>query len=534
MKFEDFLTRADDELLQELLGTKVLRLLRALDPTGFNQGRQRALLLEQTRAQDLLKSNKARKALLELLRPPEADQLCRVLGLPRTLPYEALAAAAFPRLRLEALFDFFELPQLQDAERTIEPDARVVSPAHGLFPHQQNAAQQATKALRTGARRVLLHMPTGAGKTRTSMHIIATQLRDFPTKGVIWLAHSEELCEQAAAEFEQAWTNLGNRDLTVRRFWAAHNLDIGEVQSDFIVAGLPKMYATVQRNLALVGKIGARTSLVVMDEAHQAIAPTYKLILEALVDPFPETSLLGLTATPGRTWNDPLQDGKLANFFRGKKVSLEIPGYSNPVDYLIEEGYLARATFRPLLVNSGLRLSDLDREKLLEYLEIPDETLQRLAEDEVRNLAILVEVEHLLSRHKRIIVFATTVEHSDLLAYTLRARGVWARSITGACSATYRQGSIYEFKDAVSEPRVLCNFGVLTAGFDAPQISAALIARPTISLVLYSQMVGRAIRGPKAGGNVEAEIVTVVDGGLPGFGNVEDAFHNWEDVWGIR
>ena len=73
--------------------------------------------------------------------------------------------------------------------------------------------------------------------------------------------------------------------------------------------------------------------------------------------------------------------------------------------------------------------------------------------------------------------------------------------------------------------------GVLTTGFDAPDISAAMIARPTRSLVLYSQMVGRATRGLKAGGNAEAEIVTVIDPDLPGFGSIADAFKNWEDVW---
>ena len=61
--------------------------------------------------------------------------------------------------------------------------------------------------------------------------------------------------------------------------------------------------------------------------------------------------------------------------------------------------------------------------------------------------------------------------------------------------------------------------------------SAALIARPTLSLVLYSQMVGRAMRGTAAGGNAECEIVTVVDPRLTGFGSVAEAFSNWEDVW---
>ena len=71
----------------------------------------------------------------------------------------------------------------------------------------------------------------------------------------------------------------------------------------------------------------------------------------------------------------------------------------------------------------------------------------------------------------------------------------------------------------------------MTTGFDAPETSCAVIARPTDSLVLYSQMVGRAIRGPKSGGNLEAEIVTVIDGSLKGFGEVADAFMNWEDIW---
>jgi superfamily II DNA or RNA helicase len=77
----------------------------------------------------------------------------------------------------------------------------------------------------------------------------------------------------------------------------------------------------------------------------------------------------------------------------------------------------------------------------------------------------------------------------------------------------------------------MVNYGILTTGFDAPRVSAAIIARPTMSLVLYSQMVGRATRGIKAGGNKEAEILTVVDKSLPGFNNVAEAFLNWEDVW---
>ena len=103
--------------------------------------------------------------------------------------------------------------------------------------------------------------------------------------------------------------------------------------------------------------------------------------------------------------------------------------------------------------------------------------------------------------------------------------------MTGTTDVSERMRAIQRFKRSDGRRRVLVNFGVLTTGFDAPAASAALIARPTKSLVLYSQMVGRVIRGPRAGGTKRCEIVTVVDTTLPGFGDVADAFMNWEDVW---
>ena len=71
----------------------------------------------------------------------------------------------------------------------------------------------------------------------------------------------------------------------------------------------------------------------------------------------------------------------------------------------------------------------------------------------------------------------------------------------------------------------------MTTGFDAPRTSGVLIARSTTSLVLYSQMIGRGIRGYKAGGNKECTIITIVDTDIPSFGDIADMFANWEDVW---
>ena len=157
--------------------------------------------------------------------------------------------------------------------------------------------------------------------------------------------------------------------------------------------------------------------------------------------------------------------------------------------------------------------------------------MTRLGASAQRSLQIIVEIEKLARVHQRIIVFAASVHQSELLATVLTARGHRARSVTTRTKKDARAAIIDQYKVDDGIPFVLCNYGILTTGFDAPKTSAAVIARPTMSLVLYSQMVGRAIRGLKAGGNAEAEIVTVVDPDLPGFDSVESAFSNWEDVW---
>ena len=169
--------------------------------------------------------------------------------------------------------------------------------------------------------------------------------------------------------------------------------------------------------------------------------------------------------------------------------------------------------------------------KIYSDFEIPDKLLKKLADDSLRTLKILRKIEDLTTRHKRILVFATTVAHSELLAVLLKSRGFNAKSLTGNTSTLDRPRMIEWYKEDTNDVRILCNFGILTTGFDAPKTSAAVIARPTKSLVLFSQMVGRATRGIRAGGNKESEIVTVIDIDLPGFRNMAESFTNWEDIW---
>ncbi|MCT7973509.1 DEAD/DEAH box helicase [Laspinema olomoucense] len=536
MKFDKLLLRADEETLQTLFGGSSFRLLKLLDSGFATSNRKWEVLMELRSPEILLLTQFSRDILLKLLYQAEAKTLALICGLrDYSDVYQALVQVKFRRgsEKERVLFDFFELVVPQKTKALVEsPSSESNLPCYSLFSHQRFAAQQVKQCLAREPNRVLLHMPTGSGKTRTAMNIIADHLRLHEPTLVVWLAYSEELCDQAATEFQRSWKYLGNRQLNLYRFWGNHNLEFDDrVRDGIVVAGLSKVYSRLKKSIQFINELGSRSSLVVIDEAHQAIAKTYKLVLDILVEPYQHSALLGLTATPGRTWADINADAELAHFFAQQKVTLEVPGYKNPIDYLVREKYLAQTNYRSLLYQSGLDLSAQDLQRIQEDLDLPQYLLNRIADDEQRNLRIILEIEDLVKRHRRILVFAISVEHATLIASVLKVRGWQAEAVTANTPSLERDRIITNFKENSSEIKIICNYGVLTTGFDAPQTSAAVIARPTRSLVLYSQMVGRAIRGVKAGGNETAEIVTVIDKDLPGFGSVAEAFTNWEDVW---
>lgn len=473
-----------------------------------------------------------RDRIIRMLPLPKARELGGRLGAKddRKLYNDLCTAAAAPAA-LTVLYSFFGVVRDVRAPADSSPDAMRAAAGYALFDHQRAAAERVMHALGAAPRKVILHMPTGAGKTRTAMHIVAEHLRRHEPTVVCWLAQNAELLDQAADEFENAWRFLGNRATGLVRFWGQRKPDVLDVQDGVIVSGLAKMSALDNRAPAALLRLADRVSLTIIDEAHQAIAPTYATILTAFYSKRPHNALLGLTATPGRSWSDIGEDRKLSDYFDGLKVTLEVKGYDDPVTFLIDQKYLARPIFRTLNSDAGLKLSKNDVNALSSAIDMPEQILERLGMDTQRNLKILSAIEELMTRHRRVIVFAPSVENARMLTAILSIRGHEAFVVTGQSNSEKRERVIRRFKSNDDCAMVIVNYGVLTTGFDAPAISAAVIARPTRSLVLYSQMVGRATRGTRAGGNEEAEIVTVVDPHLPGFGSVADAFRNWEDVW---
>ena len=401
-----------------------------------------------------------------------------------------------------------------------------VVPKYSLHPYQRQVLRDILRKLSSPERRVVAHLPTGAGKTRIAAHAACRLLNEAERDGalVIWLASTEELCEQAAEQLEEAWTYLGMRKISVHRYWGNASLDLRQLLSGFLVTGLAKLRSVSSGDNTLLAHLASRTVAVIFDEAHQAVARTYSFVTEQLCSTRP--ALLGLTATPGRTADIRAADHQLADMFNHKKVSIDPRGHDSPVTYLIQNRYLAEPRFIPISFESDVVVSAPET-----GMDYSARDLDSLGRSQDRNRRIVELAAEAAARHPRTLVFCPSVDSAVECDRLLRAQGVASEVITAGTPTEDRQSIIASFKSDSKEHMVMFNYGVLTAGFDAPRTRCVIIARPTTSLVLYSQMAGRAMRGPRAGGNARAEILTVADINLPGFGSVTDAFENWEELW---
>ena len=521
-----FFESLPDRSIRRFFDASVLSVLDTLF-AGHIAGRDlRRVAVALVDLHSLLGEEHGRHLVLDLM--PEAKRAELEVRVERSI--DPNRARDWSEPEVTRLRDFFGLIEERLPPQPSSTTESVI-PYYGLFEHQRQAVQELISLLQEGDRRAVLHLPTGVGKTRTAMHVVASFLTNNDPSVVVWLASGRELLEQAAIAFKEAWNHLGSRPVQLGVIHGQRHLDFERFADGLLVVGLAKAWSLLSGTDAhWTMKVAGKTCLVVFDEAHQSVARTYRQIADELTVDY-QCALLGLTATPGRTWNDIDEDGKLAEFYDHNKVTLRVPG-NHPINYLVDQGYLARPTFRTLLAEPGIEIDESDLRRISSSLDITEETLASLSMSDQYVAAVLDAVEDLLTRdHKRILVFAASVVLARVLAAVMTARGIDAHAVTGESSDRVRTQAIREFKSDRSRPIVLLNFGVLTTGFDAPKATAAVIARPTKSLVLFSQMVGRAIRGPRAGGTETCEVITVVDTRLPGFGDIAEAFLNWEDVW---
>ena len=325
-----------------------------------------------------------------------------------------------------------------------------------LFDYQEDMKERIEKALRLH-RSVMAQMPTGTGKTYLLTAVIDSFVSNNPMEKVWIVAHRKELVSQI--------------DETVRKFhsYSASN-------ASFLLSSVKAM--SIQWLMRHYDEIEEEPGLIVIDEAHHALAKTYKEMWER----FPKAKFLGLTATPCR-----LNGKGFTDLFDVLVQSWGVPEF-------ICKGRLATYDFVSIK-------SDGVTQRLIDSLQKrgADGDYQNKEMDMLLNKKPSIErlyrsLEE-FGKDRKGIVYAINISHAQEISKLYQKHGVKAIAIDSKTPATERQQDIEAFKKG--DIQVLVNVDIFSEGFDCPDVEFVQLARPTLSLAKYLQMVGRGLRVAK-------------------------------------
>lgn len=339
-----------------------------------------------------------------------------------------------------------------------------------LRPYQATAVDAIRAAYAAGKRAPLLVLPTGGGKTVTFSFV--TQSATGKGRTVFLLAHRAELVKQIAG--------------TLARFGCAHQIVapgaiVRQCQAEqfrtfgrsYVQHGATAFVCSVQTLVRRLDTV-PKPDLLVVDEAHHL---TQDSTWGTVVKAFPDAHILPVTATPCRL------DGKGLGIGAGGFADDLIMGPT--MRELIEAGALSRyRIFAPpnALDLSGVRTraGDYAKEQLAGAVDRPTIT------------GDAVQHYQRLAAGRRAIVFCVSVEHAQHVAAEFMAAGITSEVLDGSMDPGHRDAAIKRFERA--ETLVLTSCDLVSEGFDLPAIEVAILLRPTQSLALYLQQVGRALR----------------------------------------
>jgi len=411
-----------------------------------------------------------------------------------------------------------------DEIMTVNKNAGTVKIINGknsrqLYEHQVNAIAALNKIDAQDYFSTLVVLPTGSGKTMTAATWLLRSAVD-KNKKVLWIAHRHLLLEQAAeAFFRNAYSDqmVHTTNFTYRIISGQHDRPI-HIKSDDNVLIVSK--DSIIRNLDSLDKWlkNEKELYLIIDEAHHATAKSYRKIIDYVKNKNLKVKVLGLTATPFRTSEQ--EKGLLGKIFTDDIL------YKIDLDTLIKKGILSTPICESC--NTDVILGDnlgLNAIKSIEQLDvIPEDIAEAIADNKERNRFIVktfFENDN-YKKYCQTLVFALNRTH----AFTLKALfehygkkfGIKAGVIVSGTSAEFigidisneeNRRQIEAFRKG--EIQILINVNILTEGVDLPKTQTVFLTRPTISTVLMTQMIGRALRGEKAGGTKNAYIVSFID-----------------------
>ncbi len=361
----------------------------------------------------------------------------------------------------------------------------------------------------------LIVLPTGAGKTYTAATWLLKNALDKKKK-ILWIAHRQFLLDQAADAFQsfayaEQMPHISSFVYRIISGAAYHDRMIDVNKKDSIIIASKD---SVGKNLKKLDSWlkGEEEIYLVIDEAHHATAKTYRKVVEYIESKVSQVKTIGLTATPYRTAES--EKGLLKKIFPDDII------YSISLKELINRQILSRIEIEQYQTGKsfGNDMGKNDWESIVHMDTIPESIASEIAKNKERNHLIVQTYKKNAKKYGQTIVFTVNIDHAIALTALFKKEGIKAEYVVsairdGGTGATISNQENKKKLDAYrnGKVQVLVNVEILTEGIDLPQTQTVFLARPTVSKTLMTQMVGRALRGVKAGGTDVAYAVSFID-----------------------
>lgn len=395
------------------------------------------------------------------------------------------------------------------------------------YPHQISAMKNLDLINTNKQYSTLVVLPTGGGKTYTaSVWLLKNAINK--QKKILWIAHRKTLLDQAVESFQQyAYKdfipNISSFQYRVISGDAEHDKTINIEKSDDL---LVVSKDSIGRNLKNIDRWleDEEEVFLIIDEAHHSTAKTYRKVIDYIKEKVPYVKLIGLTATPFRT-NDN-EKGLLSRIYKdgvelGDVVNNDIGiAYNISLKELISKNILSKPIFESYYTDEsyGRSLGIKGLESIQNLDILPEDIQKEMAQSAARNQLIVKTYKENQKNYGQTIVFAVNIVHAIQLTTLFKKEGINSAYIvsnikdivTGVTvSSKDNEKNLEDYRSG--KIKVLVNVNILTEGVDLPQTKTVFLARPTVSTILMTQMIGRALRGTKAGGTDLAYIVSFID-----------------------
>ena len=395
------------------------------------------------------------------------------------------------------------------------------------YEHQKNAMACLDIINKEKAYSTLVVLPTGGGKTYTASMWLLKNAIDRKKK-ILWIAHRQMLLEQAAESFQkfayaEVIPHISSFHFRIVSGASSHERTIHIRPTDqLLIVSKDSIGRNLQRLDAWMA--GEDEIYMIVDEAHHSTAKTYRKVISYVKEKVPNVKLIGLTATPFRTAEE--EQGLLAKIYtdgvqNGQAVHGDIGiTYQIGLKELINRRILSKPVFESYYTDEfyGKELGLKAWESIQHLDMIPDDLAEKMAESTARNKLIVETYQANQEKYGQTILFAVSVEHAIQLTAQFRKAGIAADYVVSSIKDMITGVTLCREENEkkinayrVGDLQVLINVNILTEGVDLPKTQTVFLTRPTVSTILMTQMIGRALRGTAAGGTANAYIVSFID-----------------------